>query len=390
MKLNIAVLFGAKACEHEISCITATQLMENVDTTKYNVVPIYISRDNNFYTGDNLKNIKNYYDLNEVIKKATKVNFVKENNKVYLESGGFFKKRILIDVALLAIHGGVGEDGSLQGFLEMYDLPYTSSDVLSSAIAQDKINQKILWKHHQIPTIEGYELDTINFKDNIDLYLKLNQKLTYPVILKPNKLGSSIGISVAHNDEEFIDKVNEATNFDFKILVERKLINFKELNCSVLGNLKIAKASVIEEVFKLPGTEFLDSDGKYGSGSKTSKIPTKTGSKSMGMENTSRKVPADLPSDIEELVKKYAVKAFKAINASGVVRIDFMYDQENNQIYLNEINNIPGSMAYYLWEASGLKYSQLVEELIRNALENYRLKAAKTTVFETQILKKYK
>lgn len=389
MKLNIGVFFGAKACEHEISCITAIQLMENIDNQKYNIIPIYISRNNDFYTGEILKNISNYVNLNDLIKKADKVNFVKEDNKVYLKTTKLFKKKILIDLALLSTHGGVGEDGSLQGFLEMYDLPYTSSNVLSSAIAQDKIIQKIIFNNNNIPTVDGYELDTLNFKHKIDDYLKLNHQLAYPLILKPNKLGSSIGISVAYNDEDFIEKIEEASNFDFKILIEKKINNFRELNCSVLGNLKTAKVSTIEEVYKLPDTEFLDANGKYGiKSAKTTKNFNSKASK--GMENTSRQIPAKIPMEIEEKIKNYSLQAYKAIGALGVVRIDFIYDENNHKIYLNEINNIPGSMAYYLWEKNGISYKELIDQLINDALENYHLKSNKITVFETQVLNRYK
>lgn len=392
MKLNIAVLFGAKACEHEISIVTATQLMENIDRNKYNVVPVYITKENQFYTGDYLLNPANYKQLNLLKQKSKQVNFIKDNVKVYLQEIGIFAKKHPIDVALLATHGGVGEDGSLQGFLEILDLPYTSSDVLSSAIAQDKIAQKMLFQTHQIPTVDGYGLDTLHFKENKAIYMQYNDELGYPVILKPNKLGSSIGIEIANDAEEFIEKVEQAAQFDLKILVEKKLSNFKELNCSVLGTLLKQEASPIEEVYKLEGSEFLDLGGKYLSGSKgkTGKTAAlKTGSKGQGMASASRKLPADIPSDLTAKIQDYACKAYRAIGANGVVRIDFMYLEDTQEVFLNEINNIPGSMAFYLWEATGKSYPQLIDQLIQNALESYRLKASKTTVFDTNILSRF-
>ncbi len=389
MKFNVGVFFGGKSCEHEISCITASQVLKAIDRNTFNAIPVYISKNNEFYIGDQLEDINNYKDLNKLISNCQKVDLIKSNNKVLLvqsKRGIFNKKQIVLDVALIAAHGVGVEDGSLQGIFEFYDLPYTSSKVLPSAIGQDKVIQKIIWNHLNIPTVPGYSLDYYDFIRNYIDYKEKNLSLGYPLILKPSNLGSSIGIQIVNDESEFEEKVIEAAKYDYKILVEKFIKNFKELNCSVNGYSDEIEASVIEEVNK-EEKEILDFDAKYLSGNKNSKIDNL---KNSGMASVNRKIPAEIDEELSELIKKYSIDAYRFIDASGVVRIDYIYDLDSKKIYLNEMNNIPGSLAFYLWKENGIEFDKLITIMIENAIEAHRLKSLKTSTFETNILANYK
>lgn len=397
MKLNIGVFFGGRSCEHEISCISASQVLKAIDQDKYNVIPIYLSKNNDFYVGEALWDISNYCDLNKLCASLDAVNIVKEQQKVFLRKNKkslFNKKDETIDVALLVMHGNSGEDGCLQGMLEIMGLPYTSSGVLGSAVAQDKIMQKYIFQAIGIPTVKGYALDIFEFENDPEPFFNKNEELHYPVIIKPSSLGSSIGITIAHNKEEFEEKVKEAGEFDFKLLVESFIENFKEINCSVLGNFKAADASILEEVYK--NEVILDFKDKYLGNGKTKLKGAKTAplkataTKNTGMVSANRNIPANINQQETKLIQEYALKAYRHLNCGGVVRIDFIYNQDNQEIYLNEVNNIPGSLAFYLWQHQGIDFTKLIDLMISKALDNYRYKERKTYSFDTDILANFK
>lgn len=389
MKINVAVFMGGKSCEHEISCITAHQVIEALDKNKYEIIPIYISKENDLYSGDLLLDLCNYYDLALLKNKLNKVTIYKDNNKTYVKPiKGVFSKAKQIDVAFNAVHGTNVEDGTLAGLLEMMDVPYTSSNVLGSAIGQDKAVMKEVFEHEDIPIVKWFYFytDKINV-DFDDIKTKANS-IGYPLIIKPANLGSSIGIEVVHNEDELLDKLKEASNYDFKLIVEKMVTNLKEVNISVIGNIFDAKTSLIEEVIK--NDELLSYKDKYEGGSKTGKkLKVPTGA-SKGMASTDRKIPADISDLQTKLINTYALKAFKALNANGVVRIDFIIDKDNDEVYVNEINSIPGSLAFYLWKDKGIDFTSLCDFLIDNAVKMYREKEKKTYSFDTNILSNYR
>lgn len=389
MKLNIAVFFGGQSCEHEISCITANQALKALDSDKYEIIPVYVSKNSDLYTGEKLFELKNYYDLNALCNSLEKVCLYKDNNKVYLKPiKGLFAKAKTIDVAFLAMHGTGGEDGSLQGMLEMLDLPYTSSNVLGSAVGQDKVIMKEILTYEGIPGVPWFYIFSDSIDENIKEYETKAEKIGYPLIVKPANLGSSIGIEIVHKKEELKAKLKACALYDDKLLVEKMVKNLKEVNISVFGNLREAKLSAIEEVMK--NDELLSFKDKYESGGskKGVKLSCKSGTK--GMASTSRKVPAKLKKKQEEKVKDYALRAFKVLNASGVVRIDFLIDNDDDKVYVNEINSIPGSLAFYLWSEVGVDFKKECDMLIENALKVYREKKKKTRTFDTNILSNYK
>ncbi len=392
MKLNVAVFFGGESCEHEISCITGNQALKAIDEEKYEIIPIYVSKNSDLYTGEKLFELKNYWDLNALCNDLTKVCLYKDGNKAYMKPiKGMFAKATPLDLAFLCMHGTNGEDGVLQGMLEMLDLPYTSSNVLGSAIGQDKAIMKEVLEYEKIPMVPWFYLFSNEIDEKYEDFKQKAFKIGYPLIVKPANLGSSIGIEVVHNQEELKEKLKECAKYDDKLVVEKMVKNLKEVNISVMGNIDKFKASAIEEVMK--NDELLSFKDKYeGSGSKKTgaksvKLPTK-GSK--GMASTSRVVPAKLSLKQESEIREYALKAFKVLNASGVVRIDFMIDKDTDLVYLNEINSIPGSLAFYLWTAVDVDFKKECDILLDNAIKKYRDKKKKTRTFDTNILSHYK
>ena len=391
--LTIGVFFGGKSTEHEISCISANQAIHAIDTNKYKVLPIYISKDNDFYVGEELFDLANYSAfISNPDKVLKKVSIYKDGNKVYVKPiKSLMSKPQTIDIAFPVVHGTNVEDGSLAGFIQMLDIPYTSCDVLGGAIGQDKAVMKDIFKAEGIPMVDYFVVYSYDFETKQKEYIAKAKKLKYPLIAKPANLGSSIGIEVIKNEKEFVKKIEECLKYDFKVVVEKMIENLKEVNISVMGNIDNAKVSAIEEVTN----GFLDFDKKYQpNGSKGSKklgtkaVSSKSASK--GMASTVRKVPADLTKKQKETIEDVALKAFRALNAHGCVRIDFMIDKKNQEVYCNEINTIPGSLAFYLWKEVGVEFNDECEMLIQNALRRYAQKQKKTYSFDTNILDNYR
>ena len=387
MKMNVAVFMGGKSCEHEISCISASQVIKALDENKYEIIPIYIAKNNDMYTGEALMDISNFAD--DIVSKLEKVSIYKDGSKVYVKPiKGLFKKPINIDVAFEVVHGTNVEDGSLAGYLEMLDIPYTGSDVLGSAVGQDKAIMKEIFEHEKIKIVDWFYILAHDY--DLNEVKKKASKIGYPLIIKPANLGSSVGIEVVHNEDELEEKIKECAKYDFKLVIERMVTKLKEVNISVMGSIFEQKLSAIEEVYN--EGEFLDFTNKSEKGAKGTK-GTKTikGTKgSKGMASTSRKVPADITSAQKKKVETMAIKAFKALNAKGAVRIDFIIDEETGEVYVNEINSIPGSLAFYLWSEVGIDFTKECDELIQNALKMYREKQKKTYSFDTNILSSFK
>lgn len=387
MKLNVAVFFGSESVEHEVSIISAHQAMEALDKNKYNVIPIYIAKDRKFYYSPEFMNIKTFTNLNQAVSQATQVVFVNTNNKVEIHpvKTSLFGKKVLdtIDVAIPVLHGTNGEDGTIQGFFEMLRLPYAGCDLISAAVGQDKVLQKHILHDAGLPLTNWFWV----YASEIDLHqeevLRKVRKLIYPVILKPARTGSSVGIAIAHNDQEYLECFAQARLYDEKIITEKVVKPMREINCSVLGDCYNAQASTLEEVGKDNNEELLSFVQKYQNGGRNTKT------KSAGMASTARIVPAPLEQSITEQIQSYALQAFQVLGASGVCRIDFMVDAETKTIYFNEINTIPGSLAFYLWEATGVPFTQLMDRLVQLALDRERRQSTMTFSYETNLLQTY-
>ena len=395
MKLNIGVFFGGKSTEHEISCISANQAIHALDENKYNVIPIYISKNNEFYTGEKLFDLSNYWSIvPNPEKELEKVTIYKDGNKVMVKpvkQSLFRKDDKSIDVAFPVVHGTNVEDGSLAGFLEMLDLPYTSCNVLGGAVGQDKAVMKDIFKANGIPMVEHFIINGYDFDKDYDSYLEKAKAIGTPLIAKPANLGSSVGISTIRSMNDFKAKIKDCLNYDGKVVVEHMISKLKEVNISVMGSVDNPKVSVIEEVTN----GFLDYEKKYLGGSSSSKKtgPVKAASKSgssKGMASTARKIPADITKEQKKQIEEIAVKVFRILNAHGCVRIDFMIDMESNTVYANEINTIPGSLSFYLWKEVGIDFASECDMLINNALKRYAQKEKRTYSFDTNILDGYR
>lgn len=392
MKTVIGVFFGGKSVEHEVSIISAMQVIENLDSEKYDVVPVYISKDNRFYTSELLTRIEEFKDLEETKRMSNEVYFTQEDSKLVLNSKkGIFKKVLAkIDIAFPVVHGINVEDGTLEGLLEMYNIPYVGCDVCSSAVGMNKIIFKKVLEASKLPVVEYETLNISEFEEDADkAYEKITRKLSLPIIIKPANLGSSVGIEIVKQKEEFKDKMQNVFAFCDSVLVERCVTNLREINCSVLGNYNEQEVSVLEEPIK--NDEILSYKDKYmGEGSKSGKLGAKSGkfggAKGSGMASLSRKIPAELTKSQEEEVYSLAKETFKILNCEGISRIDFIIDGDNNKIYVNEINTIPGSLSYYLWQPKGIEFSNLLDRAIRYAIKRKERKDKITYSTDVNIL----
>ncbi len=389
MKLNVAVFFGGESVEHEVSIISAHQAIAAFNKDKYNIIPIYVSKERKLYYSEKLNDMNFFKNLNTVVSESTQVTLVSIDNKVTIipVKHSLFQKKELgtIDVAIPVMHGTNGEDGTIQGYLEMLKIPYAGCDLIAAAVGQDKVLQKNILHDNGLPITNWFYAYENELDEHPEELLKKAHKLIYPVILKPACTGSSIGISIAHNDEEFLQCFAEAREFDNKVIVEKVVKPMREINCSVLGDYSDAKASVLEEVGKDNNEEILSFSKKYQGGSKSSKG---TGS-SKGMASTARIVPAPLTDEQTAYIQNLAISTFKALGSSGVCRIDFMMDAETKKVYVNEINTIPGSLAFYLWEATGVSFEKLMDKLVELALERERRRSRMTFSYSTNLLETY-
>lgn len=382
MKINVAVLFGGKSVEHEVSVISALQAMQNMNKDKYQLYPVYITKKNELYYGEDLDKIDEYKNIPRLLEKSTKINIVTDGDKTYLlpQQQKLFSKQkpiAVIDVAFPIVHGTNVEDGALQGFIKTLNLPFVGCDVLASAICMDKYAMKVMLRDAGFPVLDGLCFTVTDYKNSDVIIEKTEKKFGYPVVVKPVNLGSSVGISKADNKAEFEDALELAFTFADKILVEPAVVNLKEINCSVVGDYTEAEASELEE--PVSADKILSYKDKYLDGGK------KTGG-SKGITSLKRKIPADIPAETATEIKKIAVEAFKYLDCNGVVRIDYLMNSKTGEFWINEFNTIPGSLAFYLWEPLGIKYSELLDRLISLALKRQRNREEITYSFDTNIL----
>ena len=382
MKVKVGVIFGGETVEHEVSVITAVQAMEHINQEKYEIVPIYISKDRYWYTGKMLMDIDVYKDFNELKRYAKQVVLTKDKDGFCLMSTkGIFKRKIsYIDIAFPIVHGNNAEDGTLQGYLDSVGIPYVGSRVLGSALGQDKIVMKQIFKDQNLPIVNYTWFFDSEYADDCEKIFDRVRKIGYPVIVKPATLGSSVGITYVKNEHSLAKAIEEAIKYDIKVIVEKAVPNLMEVNCSVLGNHIHQEVSAIEEVTS--DDDFLTYQDKYIGGSK-GKLK---GTSSKGMASASRIIPAKISDDLRSKIENTSKEVFKALNLSGVCRIDYLIDKKTNKYYVNEPNTIPGSLSFYLWEPIGKSYSELLDDLITLAIKDYRNRTKKIYSFESNIL----
>ena len=382
MKTRIALMFGGRSVEHEVSVISGIQAYMAIDKERYDITPVYLTKNNEMYVGEDIGKIESYRDIPALLNRSSRVIMINEGDGVHMTShkGGLFGKKIDIpvDLAFPIVHGTNVEDGALQGYFKTLGLPFVGCDVIASAVGMDKYVQKCVLKENGIPVLDSYIYTMADYEKMEELLNDIEAKIGYPVIVKPFNTGSSVGISVAKDRSELTKSVDEAYSYARKIIAEHAITKLREINCAVLGDENVAEASEIEE--PLHSKDILSYEDKYCSGG-----GKKTG-KSQGMAGVSRKIPAEVSPEMREEIRSLAVKAFRKLGCNGVARIDFMIDEDNGKLYYNEINTIPGSLAFYLWEALGMKYREQLDRMIELALKRVREESAVTYSFDTNIL----
>lgn len=385
MKTNIGVFFGGRSTEHEISVISASQAMHAINRDKYDVTPIYISKQGKWYTGDALFDVANYRDITALLAKCREVYMrpIYDDYNLYNAKKPIFGSDVLtrLDVVIPVLHGSNVEDGIFEGVLQTIGIPYAGCDVLASANGMDKITMKMILQACNIPVVDYvWFTDKQWFAKRDELIAQIETKLGYPVIVKPANLGSSVGIGCAHNREELIDKVDAAEQYSTRLIVEYMVKDLQEINCSVIGDCDDYRMSVLEQ--PLTSQDILTYTDKYMGGTKGAK----------GMAASQKKFPADLPDVETKRIQFLAGETFRALSCHGVSRVDVMIEGKSERdasgcrkIFVNEINTIPGSLSFYLWEGSGMKFDEEMEHLVQLALKRKREQGMKTVSYDQNI-----
>ena len=388
-KESVAVIFGSRSVEHEVSVITGHQLMDALTAAGYPLLPIYITKRGEWYAGQPLYHIRQYTDPSFEVDRLRDVYRVslspdRSIRRLLLHPDaktGVFKKPPFLwaDVFFPTVHGSLGEDGTLQGLFELADVPYVGSNVLASALGMDKVRMKAVFKDAHIPVIDCLPVTRGEWKTDRDSFVARAEKFCgYPIMVKPVSLGSSIGIRKCGTPTELGEAIDVAFELDECVLVERALSNFIDVNCSVMGPPE--KTSVCEQPCR--SQEILTFEDKYKQGGKG----IKAGGIKAGMASQNRLTPAPISAEMTARIQDLSRKAFRAIGASGVARIDFLIDSRDQSLYLNEINTLPGALSFYLWEATGVPFDELVSLLVEMALERHRTRSYTKFSFEADLL----
>lgn len=370
-KLNVCVIFGGKSTEHDISIISGIQVYNALDKSKYNAFVIYIDKENKAYMGKNLHLLKTYKKEN-IYKHTKKVSLINEFDHVYIKQK---RKKIKIDCFIPVVHGEGVEDGTLSAILDFVGATYITSNITSSSIAQDKIFTKDILRKYHIITPRYLWVKQGDSSNNICENIKT--KLKFPLIIKPARLGSSIGIEVVNNEAELIDKINKAFMYSNRLIVEEKIENFKEYNCAAFIFKNKIYTSCIEEV--LSSNPYLTFEDKYISGKAK-------------QEEQNRIIPASIPKALEEKIKNLTKIIYQVLDFRGVIRIDFMYDVKKELLYFNEVNTIPGSFAYYLFDKCDISFDKMLDMLIKESIlkstkDQKLIKVFKSNLLNTKSLK---
>ena len=387
---TVAVLFGGRSVEHEVSVISGHQVMDALDQAGFPVLPIYINKQGDWYAGAGLHNLDLYREQTfhaAGLKNVYRVSLSPDRSIRQLvvhpgAAGGILGKspKLWADVCFPVLHGTHGEDGSMQGLFELADVPYVGSGILASAIGMDKVLQKRVLEQAGIPTLDCLEVSRAEWEADADAVVKrVESTYSYPVMVKPVCLGSSVGVSRCADRTALNEAIDLALELDERALVEEALTDFIEINCSVMGPPE--RASACEQPMGYEAV--LSFDDKYKHGGK------KVGgakAASAGMAGLRRQIPAPIGEAMTMEVQGLAVKAFRAIDASGVVRVDFLYEPSKKRLLLNEINTTPGSLSYYLWEEEGVRFDQLVATLVQIALDRHEEKRATVYSFSANLL----
>ncbi len=353
MKLSIGVIFGGRSLEHDLSVLTAIQAMDNIDKERYEVVPIYITKDLTFYSGGMLRYIDSYKDFRLIDRYATKVNLINKNGKFILQTTGLIKRVYKeIHLAFPMVHGKYTEDGSIVGYLETLGIPIVGSDIYSSSLCQDKVFTKEVLNGNDIPAVDYVYFSDSDYKlDKEDIFKKI-EELSYPLIIKPARLGSGIGIEIVNRKEELESSIEKAMKNDERVLVEEYIADRREFNMAVLLSKGKLIGSVIEEIIKDEPCNYYD---KY---------------RKDNEDDTFKRIfPADISKTLTEEIEKTSKKTYKVLALSGVARIDYVYDNKKKKLYVNEVNTIPNFFSHHLFDDKNIDYRELLGIMIKEAID---------------------
>ena len=377
-RLRVGVVFGSRSVEHEVSIVTALQVIHALDRSKYEPIPIYIAKDGRWLAGEQLARLESYKDL-QLIAEGVRAYVAPEpgNRGLIVRSRGWLRRppKLELDVIFPCVHGTFGEDGTLQGLLELASIPYVGAGVVGSATGMDKIIMKAAFQAAGLPVVNYIWFSRSRWERSAEEVLdQAEQRLRYPLFVKPANLGSSIGISKATNRESLKAALEVAASYDRRLLVEEGVEPAIEINCSVLGNDEPVP-SVCEQ--PIAWQEYLSYEDKY-----------LRGNKAQGMKGASRRIPAPISPELTRRIQELAVAAFKATDCAGIARVDCLVSQRTEEVFVNEINTIPGSMAFYLWEPTGISFTELTDRLIQLALERHAEKTKTHYSYDSAILRK--
>lgn len=376
---TIGVFFGSRSPEHDVSIVTGQLIISELKKLGYSVIPVYISKTGKWFIGEELGSLKFFTQPNfeEQLKSVPQFYLDLEESfgKKSLKQKGLLGKKIHIDLAFPAFHGSYGEDGTIQGLFEMFNIPYVGCDVTASAITMDKILTKQICQASGIPTAE-YVFHTKQewIQDKTSVLSHVKKNLSWPVMIKPAHLGSSIGITKASTEKELEHGLEVGFHYDNKVLIERCIENLADLTCAVLGNDELTPSVLQESTF---GKEFFSYEDKY----------IADGGAQLGNATKNLKIPADLDEKTIKEIQQMALKTFKALGCSGISRVDFLYDRKAKKYYVSEVNPLPGTLYHHLWIASGLPIDKLITKLIALAEEKHAEKASIQHTFQNDLLK---
>lgn len=375
---TVGVVFGGRSVEHDVSIVTAQQIMQAFDPERYEVVAIYITRDGKWFTGEPLKDIDNFKADNIItsdgIEPVILSPDVRHHGLILNPLAGRFAKSDIkrLDILFPAVHGSHGEDGTLQGLFELADIPYVGFATCGSALTNDKILTKQILQQNNLPVVEGVSFSRDDWLTDADAIIaKIEAQLSYPVFVKPATLGSSIGVSRADDADFLRGSIDMAVNFDRRVLVETGVTDGIEINCAVMGYGQETKVSTLEQ--PLSWSDFLAFEDKYLRGND-------------GMKSADRIIPAPLSDALTEQIHAYSRQAFQAVDGQGIVRIDFLVKPDSNEIYINEMNTMPGSLSFYLWRETDMTDSEVVDYLVKLARDAYADKRRTVYDYKTNLV----
>ena len=377
IKKKVIVLFGGKSVEHDISIITGIQTLNALNKDKYDAVPIYISKDGFWYSNEDFFNIKTFVDTTNFNNKYKQF-CLGTDSLLYVKKGNRLKKVFKIDFAFLATHGGGGENGELQGLLELCNINYSSPNTLSSSVCMNKLFTKQILSCEGIKQTKYVSVFKIEYKKGFESLKEKLKGLKLPLIVKPVSLGSSVGITFCKSLSKLKNALSFAFLFDNTVIIEEAVENLREVNLSILGCRENYELSDIEEV--VVDKEILTFEGKYLNDNSSAK----------GMESADRIIPANIEREVEDQIKGMGKKAFEVLGCKGIVRIDFLINSKTNQVYLNEINTIPGSLSNYLWKSKKYSFSKLLDKLYEYSKKQKDIDSSRITNFSSNVLKQFK